>query len=209
MEKVDYYAKIIWDYMLMHQDIKPMDAIFVLGSYDTRVADRAADLYLQGYGKFIICSGGNYSGYPKSEAETFADIIISKGVPKDKLILEDKASNTGENVIFTKKFLEEKKLKFHSFLLVQKPYMERRTYATFKKFWPEAECIVTSPLLSYEEYMKDEDFKTRAIKSMVGDLERVKYYPALGFQIEQEISDEVWKAGQKLSELGYNGRTLS
>lgn len=43
-------------------------------------------------------------------------------------------------------------LKLNSFILVQKPYMDRRTFATFRKQWPEAECIVTSPQLSYEDY---------------------------------------------------------
>jgi hypothetical protein len=39
---------------------------------------------------------------------------------------------------------------------------------------------------------------------MVGDLQRIKFYPALGFQIEQEIPDEVWQAYEKLVELGYD-----
>ncbi len=39
---------------------------------------------------------------------------------------------------------------------------------------------------------------------MVGDLERIKEYPKLGFQIEQEIPDKVWEAGQELIKLGYN-----
>jgi uncharacterized SAM-binding protein YcdF (DUF218 family) len=200
--------KKIWDYMLMHHEIKPMDAILVLGSYDTRVADRAADLFLQGFGAYVICSGWKTSDYPKSEAEVFADILMAEGVPRDKIILETEARNTGENMSLTKKLLEAKNLHFNTFLLVQKPYMERRTYATFKKQWPGPECIVTSPLLTYEEYMKDEDFKKRSIKSMVGDLVRIKEYPKLGFQIEQEIPDEVWRAGEELERLGYDARIL-
>ena len=56
---VDDYAKKIWEYMLMRHTMKKMDAIFVLGSNNIIVASRAADLYLQGYGDYIICSGGN------------------------------------------------------------------------------------------------------------------------------------------------------
>lgn len=153
---IDKQSKIIWEYMLMNQEIKPMDAIFVLGSNDTRVAERAADLFLQGYGKYIICSGGNGkdSNFTRTEAEIFRDIIIKKGVPVEKIIIEPNSTNTGENILFTKKLLEEKKYNFNSFILVQKPYMERRTYATFCKQWPEPDCIVTSPILSYEEYNK-------------------------------------------------------
>ena len=42
--------------------------------------------------------------------------------------------------------------------------MERRTYATFKKQWPEADCLVTSPQLSYEEFGNgDQIFIDRAV----------------------------------------------
>ena len=39
---------------------------------------------------------------------------------------------------------------------------------------------------------------------MVGDLQRIKLYPAKGFQIFQEIPDDVWQAYERLIELGYD-----
>lgn len=205
MKNVDQLAKIIWDYMLMHQELSPKDAIFVLGCNDTTVPERAAELYLQGYGEYVICSGGNGKDtrFTKPEAEVFSEIIIAKGVPKEKVIIENKATNTGENILFTKKLLEEMNLDIRSFILVQKPYMERRTYATFRKQWPETECVVTSPQVSWEEYTKDPEFKERCIETMVGDLQRIREYPKLGFQIEQEIPENVWKAWEELVALGY------
>lgn len=205
MNEVDTNAKIIWEYMLMHQELKPMDAIFVLGSNDTRVAERAADLYLQGYGEYVICAGGNgkASDFTKPEAEVFANVLIVKGVPKEKIIKESKSINTGENILFVRQLLKEKSLDFKSFILVQKPYMERRTFATFRKQWPEADCVVTSPQISFEDYATDEIFKNRFINVMVGDLQRIKEYPAKGFQIPQEISSEVWSAYERLVILGY------
>ncbi len=38
---------------------------------------------------------------------------------------------------------------------------------------------------------------------MVGDLQRIREYPKLGFQIEQEIPSDVWEAWGGLVELGY------
>lgn len=209
--EIDTLAKTIWDYMLLHQQLKPMDAIFALGSNDTKVAERAAGLYLQGYGKYVICAGGHgkASNLPQTEAEVFASIIMTKGVPKDKVIVESKSSNTGENILFVKKLLEELNLHLKSFLLVQKPYMERRTWATFRKQWPDVDCLVTSPQISFEEYGRDENFKKRYINVMVGDLLRIKEYPKLGFQIEQEIPQKVWEAGQRLLRLGFNKYVLS
>ncbi len=97
----------------------------------------------------------------------------------------------------------------NSFILVQKPYMERRTFATFKKQWPDktAEIVVTSPSMSYEEYTSSKIVdKDTAINIMVGDMQRIREYPKLGFQIEQEIPISVWEAFEYLVSMGYNKR---
>jgi len=205
MKDVNTNAKIIWDYMLMHQELRSMDAIFALGSNDTRVAEHAAELYHQGYSPHVIFSGasGKESYLSRSEAEVFSDIAIAKGVPKEKIIKEFQSTNTGENIMFVKKLLEEKGLNLNSFILVQKPYMERRTYATFRKQWSEADCVVTSPNVSFEMYAKEDHYKNRWVDVMVGGLYRIKEYPAKGFQIPQEIPLEVLNAYQELFNLGY------
>ena len=205
MDEVRRDARLIWDYMLMRHELKSMDAVFALGSSDTRVAEWAADLFLQGLGEYLILAGkyGKVQKFAKTEAETFGDIARERGVPGDKIILETRSTNTGENILFVKELLAKKNLDIKSFLLVQKPYMERRTYATFKKQWPEAECIVNSPPISYDEYGNDSRFHDRWIDIMVGDLQRIKEYPALGYQIEQNIPEQVWEAYERLVGLGY------
>jgi len=206
MDEIDRLAKVIWEYMLMHHILQPSDAIFILGSEDLRVADRAAELYHQEYAPYVICSGlgGVATVFDDPEAVAFGRRVKELGVPEDRIILEPKATNTGENVRFVKELVQELSLNLESFILVQKPYMERRSYATFRKQWPEARCLVTSPKQTYEEFMgNDETFKTRHIQSMVGDLQRIKMYPQKGFQIEQEIPVDVWKAGEVLIKLGY------
>ena len=119
-------------------------------------------------------------------------------------LVENKSTNTGENVLFTQKLLREHGLDPRSFIVVQKPYMERRSYATFKKHWPEKKLMVTSPLLSLEEYVTEEIPLEKVIDIMVGDLQRIKLYPARGFQIYQEIPEEVWKAYEELVSMGFD-----
>lgn len=208
MDEIDRYAKVIWDYMLMHQPLKKADAIFVLGSYDTRVAEYAADLFLQGYAPLLVFSGGlgvvTKNMFAKPEAELFADIAVKKGVPKDRILIENASTNTGENVRFTKRILEERGITVHSLLAVQKPYMERRVFATCMKEWPEVAYVIASPPLSYEEYPTPEIPKEAFINYLVGDLERIQEYPKKGFQIEQEIPEDVWTAFEKLVALGFD-----
>ena len=111
---------------------------------------------------------------------------------------------TKSNVQFTKELLKEKGITVKKVIAVQKPYMERRTFATIQKQWPDVELLVTSPMISYESYANDESLKKRFISLMVGDLQRIKEYPALGFQIPQDIPEDVWGAYEQLVALGYD-----
>ena len=130
------------------------------------------------------------------------------GVPGERIIVETRSTNTGENVQFTRRLLEERGLDPESFILVQKPYMERRAYATFKRYWPEKRAVVTSPQFSFEDYLKNHSngalTEDEIVCIMVGDLQRIRLYPERGFQIPQEIPDEVWAAYEGLVAAGYD-----
>jgi len=138
------------------------------------------------------------------EADQFAAIAIQKGVPSDAILVENQSTNTGENILLTQVLLKKKGLEPHSFIVVQKPYMERRSYATFKKHWPDKELMVTSPQMPMLEYATDEIPLEKVINIMAGDLQRIKLYPSKGFQIHQEIPAPVWNAYEKLLSLGFD-----
>jgi uncharacterized SAM-binding protein YcdF (DUF218 family) len=211
-EEIVRLAKILWDYHHMHHEVQKADCLFVLGSHDTRVAERGASLFLEGWSSLLIFSGGlvrlTKGSWQVPEADLFAQIAIDMGVPGQSILIENRSTNTGENILFTKAMLEEKNIHPHSFLLVQKPYMERRSYATFEKFWPGQSVRVTSPQLSFEEYITPEFPLENVINIMVGDLQRIKLYPAKGFQVYQEIPTPVWEAYQHLIALGFNKQLI-
>ena len=201
-------AKKLWDYHLLNNQLEKVDCILALGSHDLRVPERAAELYLKGFAPLLIMSGGlgNFTQdiWTEKEADKFAAIAIGKGVPAEAILIENNSTNTGENILFTQKLLKEKKLDPQSFIVVQKPYMERRSYATFKKNWPDKKLLVTSPQISFEEYPNEEIPMEKVINIMVGDLQRIKIYPEKGFQIYQGIPPEVWDALEKLVALGFD-----
>jgi len=208
----DELAKILWDYNSLYQPIEKSDCILVLGSHDIRVAQRGAELFLQGFAPLIIFSGNvgrlTEGIWDKSEAEIFAEVAIKMGVPKDKILTEKQSTNTGDNILFTKKLLEGKGVLLNSIILVQKPYMQRRAYAAFKKLWPEKKVIVTAPQFSYEDYPNEIISKDNVINIMVGDTQRIKIYAEKGFQIPQEVSSEVWSAFEELVKRGYTNHLL-
>ena len=138
------------------------------------------------------------------EADLFAVLAIQMGVPREAILIENKSTNTGENILFTQRLLQEHHLDPESFIVVQKPYMERRAFATFKKHWPNKVITVTSPQISFEDYPTSEIPLEKVINIMVGDLQRIKLYPDKGFQVHQDIPAEVWEAFEKLVALGFD-----
>lgn len=201
-------AKKIWDYHHVNHTLVPSDCILTLGSHDTRVAERAAQLYHEGWAPLLIFAGGlgrlTSDRWSEPEADLFARIAEEKGVPKEAILIENRSTNTGENIQFVKRLLTEKGLDPQTFIIVQKPYMERRSFATFARAWPEKAFVVTSPQIPFEEYPNEEISLAHVINIMVGDLQRIRLYPEKGFQIYQEIPADVWQAYERLVVLGFD-----
>ena len=213
MEKrIRALAQKIWDYHQLNHELSKAGAILVLCSYDKAVAERGAQLWLDGWAPLLIFSGGLGSItsrlWREPEADQFAQIAVGMGVPTDSILTENRSTNTGENILFTKRLLAERHIDVGKFLLVQKPYMERRSYATFRKLWPEKELVVTSPKVSFDEYLtkysNDALSAADVISIMVGDLQRIQVYPDKGYQIPQDIPDAVRDAYEQLVRAGYD-----
>lgn len=210
-QDIDEAAALLWEYHHMHQEERDSDLIFVLCSHDLRVADYAASLFLQNRAPWILFSGGMAhhgdmleTGWDRSEAEMFALRAIEAGVPEEKIILECRARNTGENVLFSEPILREKGIPFQRILALQKPYMERRAYATMRVHWPDRDIIISSPPISLKEYPNEDVSRDELYNIMTGDLQRIIDYPARGFQISQPVPDEVLEAYHTMLEAGFN-----
>jgi uncharacterized SAM-binding protein YcdF (DUF218 family) len=211
-ERVHTLAKRIWDYHRLHHRLVPADAIVVLCSHDKSVAARGAELWLAGWAPLLVFSGGlgaiTRHLWQEPEADQFARVATAMGVPSERILIENRSTNTGENVRFTRALLEQKGIEPARLILVQKPYMERRTYATFEKVWPGKAIVVTSPTASFDEYLVRHSNAALTtddvIGIMAGDLQRIRLYPERGFQIEQHIPEDVWAAFEELVSLGYD-----
>jgi len=207
-KQIDKLAKKIWDYQKLNEKLEKADCIFVLGCVDTRLAKRSSELYSDGWAPLILFSGnyGTFSSkdFDKPEAEIFANIALKQGIPRNKILIENKSTNTGENIQFSRELLRKKGYDIKKIIAVTTPFSERRVYVTFKKQWPEMNFIVTSPQISFDDYPDNQFSKEKMINTMTGNLQRIKTYPEKGFQIVQEIPNEVWVAYQQLAKLGYD-----
>ena len=99
-------AEKIWQYHQLNHQLEKADAILVLCSHDKKVAETGAQLFLKGWAPLLIFAGGLGSVtrdmWTEPEADQFAAIAIGMGVPSDKILIENKSSNTGENILFYK-----------------------------------------------------------------------------------------------------------
>jgi uncharacterized SAM-binding protein YcdF (DUF218 family) len=207
----------LWAYHQLNHELSRADAILVLCSHDTRVAERGAQLFLDEWAPLLIFSGGlgtiTRELWDRPEADRFAELAVQMGVPETGILIENQSTNTGENVRFTKQLLAARGVEVRTLIVVQKPYMERRSYATFKKVWPEADLVVTSPRVTLDEYLRH--YSNAALSTddvisiMVGDLQRIRVYAEKGFQIHQDIPDDVWEAYESLVKAGYGGRLVA
>ena len=85
--------------------------------------DKAVDYHEKNENAVIIVAGGQGPQETITEAAAMEKYLISAGVPKDKIIKEDKSTSTSENLIFSKKILDE--------YFAEKPYTLALTTNTF------------------------------------------------------------------------------
>lgn len=211
MNEVLELTQILWDYMCLHQKIEKADCIVGFGCYNEDVARRAAQLWLDGYAPYILFTGalGRNTKFmwTDSEARRFARVAMAEGVPEDAILIEERATNSGENLIYARKLLQERNFPAKKIIGIQKPYMERRLFAAFPVYWPEAEVTVTSYPQTMQEYLAGVHRFGRTpeqtIHMIVGDFQRIALYAEKGYQIPQEIPAQVQAAFERLVEMGY------
>jgi uncharacterized SAM-binding protein YcdF (DUF218 family) len=209
-------ARVIWDYHQLHQDPAPADVIIAAGTNDLRVAEFAADLYLRGYGPLLICTGGVAhvgdllaTGWEKSEAEMYAEVAVRRGVPRERIVLENRSTNTSENLLFTRALLDELGIHPRSVIIVTKPFMQRRFQATLEIVWPDVAATLASPRMTLDEYFTPELHPEKVINVMVGDLQRLWIYGRKRWSAPQVIPEAVQAAYRRLTELGFTRHLLA
>ena len=89
-------------------------------------------------------------------------------------------------------------------VIVTKPQTQRRAYATVRAQWPEIDALVTAPPTCFEDQPTEAYPLDDFINEMVGDVHRMKIYPARGYQIAQSIPQSVADAFDFLVQKGYH-----
>ena len=95
---------------------KKEDAVIVLGAAlhgerpSAVLADRldtAVEYYQQNENAVIVVTGGKGMQENITEAAAMEKYLVNKGVPREKIIKEEKATSTFENFVYSKEILDE------------------------------------------------------------------------------------------------------
>ncbi|MFF9147192.1 YdcF family protein [Streptomyces sp. NPDC014861] len=206
-------TELIWNYHLMGHGPRPVDVAIGLGSHDLGVAAAAADLYHRGLFPTLVFTGGNSpttrARFPRGEAVHFREHALELGVPDSAILVEPNAANTGQNITLSRDLLAAAGIAPTTVMLISKPYMERRSFATASKLWPDVGLVCASEPLELDDYVKSIGDEKLVIDMLVGDLQRVIEYPKQGFAIAQDVPEDVHAAYESLIHDGFTSRLIA
>ncbi|MBY8856573.1 YdcF family protein [Nocardia sp. CA2R105] len=207
-------VETLWNYNQLDHDIRPVDIGIGLGSHDLGVATYTAELHKRGVFPSIVFTGANapttVERFPRGEAVHYREHAIGLGVPESAILVEPNATNTGENIDFTRALLERHRMleAVRSIMLICRPYQQRRSYAIARKRWPGVEIVCGSLPLPLDEYIESIGDVDRVINMLVGDTQRIRVYPAKGWAVTQDVPGDVEAAYSRLVEAGFVNRLL-
>jgi uncharacterized SAM-binding protein YcdF (DUF218 family) len=169
---------------LLTTPLKPADLLFVFGTRDG-VAERieaAHRLWRDGYCRWLVVSGGLTPGSDLSECHIIKDGLVSRGVPADLILEEHRATNTGENVLFSLPVIEARLglNQVRSVICLGNFWTSRRYPMTLHRHWPEPEkmlVVVNHYQTPSALWHTDAELCARVL----GEWEKIEPYRAWGF----------------------------
>lgn len=148
----------ISDYIFVSDEPENVDAIFIPGGSHPELPEYAAQLFHNGYAKWLIPSGGVsvkrdkwpgvrskaeiYNGDYESDCEFFIDVLLKNNVPIDAIIGEDKSGHTRDNAFLSRKVVDERNVEIKTALIVCKAFHARRCLMLYQMAFPDVEIKV-------------------------------------------------------------------
>ncbi len=177
----------ISNFIFVSDKPEKVDAIFLPGGSHPEQPEYAAELYHQGYAKWLVPSGGIsvkrdkwpgvrskadiYSGEYQSDCEFFTDVFLKNGIPASAIIGEEQSRHTRDNAFLSRKAVDKAGIEIKTALIVCKAFHARRCLMLYQMAFPDAD-IKVCPVHCYN-ITKDNWYKSEAgIDRVLGELAR-------------------------------------
>jgi uncharacterized SAM-binding protein YcdF (DUF218 family) len=175
---------------LIDTPLEPADLLFVFGTRED-VELRAAEacrLWREGLFRWSIVSGGVTPGSPFTECEIIKPAMVAGGIPEGRILEEHRATNTGENVMFSLPVIEAALglNNIRSVICLGNSWTARRYPMTLHRHWPEAKkMLITIDSFATPRALwhTDPEFRRRVL----AEWDKIEPYKARGFIAEWPV----------------------
>lgn len=206
-------VETLWAFHDMGHVLEPCDVGIGLGSHDLGVATCTADLYARELFPVVVFTGANapttVERFPRGEAVHYREHALRLGVPDAAIRVEPRATNTAENIRYTRQLLHDEGREIRSAILISRPYQQRRAYATARQEWPGVRFLCASLPLALDDYVTAIGDPDRVVNMLVGDTQRIWVYAERGFAVAQHVPDDVRDSYERLRRAGYTKRLVT
>ncbi len=180
------------------------DAVIGFGHFDLRIVDRCAELFRGGKIMRVIFTGGIGAGtadlgQPEADAFLAHARRFHPDVPQENIVVENRSTNTAENIAFTLARLKDDRptLRLERTVLVANPSRQRRVMHTWQQLVPDCTALSGPPVTSLDREL--ELFTARRqdlITQLVGEVDRLISYAARGWISRCDVPDFVRAAAE-------------
>ena len=198
-KKISHAVKIILQYLAIKNPLQKCEVIFLMGGASLLSAQKAAQLLKEGWGKKIICVSlyGKFSA-PEwknrgGDSGMFHEELLRLGIKEQDMIFTSQSTNTLEEVVYGKLFLEKHKLDLKKIIVVSRPFHQRRCDATWTKQWPQIHLINCPADEIYEVTVS-------ILMRVIGEIDRLRIYAQKGDISYQKIPEDVENEYKRIKE---------
>jgi uncharacterized SAM-binding protein YcdF (DUF218 family) len=211
--KIDPDAELVFAYLAATdpRPAAPVDAIVGFGTFDLGLARFCGDLQFRGFGPLIIFTGGIGAGtadlgQPEADAWRAELRRSHPAITDEQVILENRSTNTAENIGFTAELLARLHpgralgLGVRTVIGVASPSRLRRVALTWRKLQPAVPLLRQRPPTAtytteralYETKGFDYD------AHLCGELDRIVDYSERGWIATEMLPEEILVARARL-----------
>ena len=150
-EEIEHITQTVF----VASESQPAELLFIFGTstIDNEILESVARDCLQGrFSKVLVTglSGRLYDETGKPVARIMRDELIARGVPSDIILVQDRSTNTLEDVTFSLDILEQHNLSPESIAFLCKAHHSGRCLRTLRKFFPSQTLSPVTYLAEYE-----------------------------------------------------------
>lgn len=183
--KYDHFYKNITDFIFVEDKLEPADVIFVPGNRYPDMAEKAAELWKQGYGTWVLPSGKYtivtgmfagpikkediYNGSYRTEWEFLKDVLCKNGVSEEAVLKEDNATFTYDNAILSRAVLNKYGISMKKAIICCNSIHARRCKMYYELVFPETKfmiCPVNAAGITKDNWYKSQNRITDVLAEM-------------------------------------------